>query len=47
MLFGLRALFGIGAGSVWAASMPLALELRPDHLRGVATSALRHEASEE
>jgi SHS family lactate transporter-like MFS transporter len=40
MLFGLRALFGIGMGGVWAAGMPLALEHWPDHLRGAASGLL-------
>jgi SHS family lactate transporter-like MFS transporter len=40
MLFGFRALFGIGMGGVWAAGMPLALEHWPDHLRGVASGFL-------
>jgi len=40
MLFGVRALFGIGMGGVWAAGMPLALEHWPDHLRGVASGLL-------
>ncbi len=40
MLFGFRALFGIGMGGVWAAGMPLALEHWPDHLRGVASGLL-------
>ena len=29
MLFGLRALFGLGMGGEWAAGMPLVLEMRP------------------
>lgn len=41
MLFGLRALFGIGMGGVWAAGIPLALEHWPDHLRGVASGLLQ------
>jgi SHS family lactate transporter-like MFS transporter len=40
MLFGFRALFGIGMGGVWAAGMPLALEHWPDHLRGAASGLL-------
>lgn len=40
VLFGLRALFGIGMGGVWAAGMPLALEHWPDHLRGTASGLL-------
>src|SRR5271166_4438670 len=40
MLFGVRALFGIGMGGVWAAGMPLALEHWPDPLRGVASGLL-------
>ena len=36
ILFGLRALFGIGMGGVWAAGMPLAIEHWPAHLRGRA-----------
>ena len=40
MLFGFRALFGIGMGGVWAAGMPLALEHWPDHLRGGASGLL-------
>ena len=40
MLFGVRALFGIGMGGVWAAGMPLALEHWPDHLRGTASGLL-------
>ena len=40
MLFGVRALFGIGMGGVWAAGMPLALEHWPDHLRGAASGLL-------
>jgi MFS transporter, SHS family, lactate transporter len=40
MLFGVRALFGIGMGGVWAAGMPLALEHWPDHVRGAASGLL-------
>jgi SHS family lactate transporter-like MFS transporter len=40
VLFGFRALFGIGMGGVWAAGMPLALEHWPDHLRGIASGLL-------
>lgn len=41
MLFGFRALFGIGMGGVWAAGMPLALEHWPDRLRGVVSGLLQ------
>jgi len=41
MLFGLRALFGIGMGGVWAAGMPLALENWPAHLRGTASGLMQ------
>lgn len=41
LLFGFRALFGIGMGGVWAAGMPLALEHWPDHLRGTASGLLQ------
>jgi MFS transporter, SHS family, lactate transporter len=41
MLFGLRALFGIGMGGVWAAGMPLTLEHWPAHLRGLASGMLQ------
>lgn len=41
MLFGLRALFGIGMGGEWAAGMPLALEHWPPHLRGIASGLLQ------
>jgi SHS family lactate transporter-like MFS transporter len=41
MLFALRALFGIGMGSVWAAGMPLTLEHWPAHLRGAASGMLQ------
>lgn len=41
MLFGFRALFGIGMGGEWAAGMPLVLEHWPTHLRGVASGLLQ------
>src|SRR5580765_4682986 len=41
MLFGLRALFGIGMGGVWAAGMPLAIEHWPKHLRGRVSGMLQ------
>jgi SHS family lactate transporter-like MFS transporter len=41
MLFGCRALFGIGMGGEWAAGMPLALEHLPARLRGVAAGMLQ------
>src|SRR6185295_9648290 len=41
MLFGCRALFGIGMGGEWAAGMPLALEHLPDRLRGTAAGLLQ------
>jgi SHS family lactate transporter-like MFS transporter len=41
MLFGLRALFGIGMGGEWAAGMPLVLEHWPAHLRGTASGLLQ------
>jgi SHS family lactate transporter-like MFS transporter len=41
MLFGFRALFGIGMGGEWAAGMPLVLEHWPAHLRGVASGLLQ------
>jgi SHS family lactate transporter-like MFS transporter len=34
MLFGLRALFGLGMGGEWAAGMPLVFEHWPNRLRG-------------
>jgi SHS family lactate transporter-like MFS transporter len=40
MLFGCRALFGIGMGGVWASALPLALEHWPDRLRGAASGLL-------
>jgi len=41
MLFGCRALFGIGMGGEWAAGTPLALEHLPDNLRGIAAGVLQ------
>ena len=41
MLFGFRALFGIGMGGVWAAGMPLTLEHWPPHLRGTASGMMQ------
>jgi MFS transporter, SHS family, lactate transporter len=41
MLFGCRALFGIGMGGEWAAGMPLALEHMPARLRGIAAGMLQ------
>src|SRR5262245_36109389 len=41
MLFGFRALFGIGMGGEWAAGMPLVLEHWPVHLRGIASGLLQ------
>src|SRR5262249_61625891 len=41
MLFGLRALFGIGMGGVWEAGMPLALEHWPAHIRGIASGMMQ------
>jgi SHS family lactate transporter-like MFS transporter len=41
MLFGFRALFGIGMGGEWAAGMPLALEQWPQHLRGIGSGILQ------
>ena len=40
MLFGLRALFGLGMGGEWAAGMPLVLEHWPTKLRGVASGLM-------
>jgi len=40
MLFGFRALFGIGMGGEWAAGMPLVLEHWPAKLRGIASGLL-------
>jgi MFS transporter, SHS family, lactate transporter len=41
VLFGLRALFGIGMGGEWAAGMPLVLEHWPAWLRGLASGMLQ------
>jgi SHS family lactate transporter-like MFS transporter len=41
MLFGFRALFGIGMGGEWAAGMPLVLEHWPARLRGIASGLLQ------
>src|SRR5262249_20200863 len=41
MLFGLRALFGIGMGGEWAAGMPLVLEHWPSRYRGLASGFLQ------
>ena len=41
MLFGLRALFGIGMGGVWAAGVPLTIEHWPARLRGTASGLLQ------
>lgn len=41
MLFGLRALFGIGMGGEWAAGTPLALEHWPARSRGLASGMLQ------
>ena len=40
MLFGLRALFGIGMGGEWAAGMPLVIEHWPARLRGLVSGLL-------
>jgi SHS family lactate transporter-like MFS transporter len=40
ILFGLRALFGIGMGGMWAAGMPLVIEHWPPRLRGVVSGLL-------
>jgi SHS family lactate transporter-like MFS transporter len=40
ILFGLRALFGIGMGGMWAAGMPLVIEHWPARLRGVVSGLL-------
>ena len=40
MLFGLRALFGIGMGGMWAAGMPLVIEHWPARLRGLVSGLL-------
>jgi SHS family lactate transporter-like MFS transporter len=41
MLFGLRALFGIGMGGEWSAGTPLALEHWPARSRGLASGMLQ------
>jgi SHS family lactate transporter-like MFS transporter len=40
MLFGLRALFGIGMGGEWAAGMPLVFEHWPAKLRGTVSGLM-------
>ena len=40
ILFGLRALFGIGMGGMWAAGMPLVIEHWPVRLRGYVSGLL-------
>jgi SHS family lactate transporter-like MFS transporter len=40
MLFGFRALFGIGMGGEWTSGMPLLLEHWPARLRGIASGLL-------
>lgn len=40
MLFGLRALFGLGMGGEWAAGMPLVLEHWPTKMRGLASGLM-------
>jgi SHS family lactate transporter-like MFS transporter len=40
MLFGFRALFGLGMGGEWAAGMPLVLEHWPARLRGLVSGLL-------
>lgn len=40
ILFGVRALFGLGMGGEWAAGMPLVLEHWPTRLRGLASGLL-------
>ena len=40
ILFGLRALFGIGMGGMWAAGMPLVIEHWPAKLRGTVSGLL-------
>src|SRR5262245_25674541 len=40
MLFGLRALFGLGMGGEWAAGMPLVLEHWPTRLRGFVSGLM-------
>jgi SHS family lactate transporter-like MFS transporter len=41
MLFGLRALFGLGMGGEWAAGTPLVLEHWPERHRGVVSGVLQ------
>jgi SHS family lactate transporter-like MFS transporter len=41
MLFGLRALFGIGMGGLFASGMPLAIEHWPTRLRGFVSGLLQ------
>ena len=40
MLFGFRALFGIGMGGEWAAGMTLVIEHWPARLRGLVSGML-------
>src|SRR4030095_1866300 len=40
VLFGIRALFGLGMGGEWAAGMPLVLEHWPARFRGLASGRL-------
>jgi SHS family lactate transporter-like MFS transporter len=40
MLFGLRALFGLGMGGEWAAGMPLVFEHWPTRLRGLVSGLM-------
>ncbi len=40
MLFGLRALFGLGMGGEWAAGMPLVFEHWPTKLRGLVSGLM-------
>ncbi len=40
MLFGLRALFGLGMGGEWAAGMPLVFEHWPTRLRGLVSGMM-------
>src|SRR5262249_12467365 len=40
VLFGLRALFGIGMGGEWAAGMPLVFEHWPTRLRGMVSGMM-------
>jgi SHS family lactate transporter-like MFS transporter len=40
VLFGIRALFGLGMGGEWAAGMPLVLEHWPARLRGLVSGLL-------